>query len=181
MNVVRALVFSSSVALFACGGAQVQTPIATTPPKVTETKQESPPVVVDLGPRPEPVAAKPFTPPSVETFETKNGMKVWLASRHGLPLVSMSLVIEGGSSIDPSDKPGLMHITSDMLDEGAGKRSAMEISGAVSDLGASLSTGTGVDASMVSLTVLKKNFSSAFSILADVVAIVANPRLRHPK
>jgi len=82
----------------------------------------------------------------------------------------MSLVIEGGSSIDPSDKPGLMHITSDMLDEGAGKRSAMEISGAVSDLGASLSTGTGVDASMVSLTVLKKNFSSAFSILADVVA-----------
>lgn len=170
MKVFRSLFLSSCIALVACGGEQVQTHAGNKTAKATETKQEPPPVVVDLGPRPEPGPAKPFTPPVVETFQAKNGMKVWLAPRRGLPLVSMSLVIEGGSSIDPSDKPGLMHITTDMLDEGAGKRSAIEISGAVSDLGASLSIHTGVDASTLSVTVLKKNFSPAFSILADVVA-----------
>lgn len=170
MKTLRSLAIVSCLAFVACGGNQGPTHVGTKPVSTTPDAQaEPPPLVIDLGPRPEPGPAKPFTPPAVETFETKNGMKVWLASRRGLPLVSTYLVVLGGSSIDPADKPGLMYITAGMLDEGAGKRSAIEISGAVSDLGASLGIHTGLDASTVSLTVLKKNFGAAFSIFADVV------------
>lgn len=171
MKTVRTFLLSSCLALVACGGGAGATGTGSTvvKPVATDKAVEPPPVVIDLGPKPEPGPAKPFTPAAVETFETKNGLKVWLASRRGLPLISMSLVVAGGSSIDPADKPGLMHITTDMLDEGAGKRSAIEISAAVADLGASMGLGTGVDASSLSLTVLKKNFSAAFSIFADVV------------
>ncbi|HRI69282.1 MAG TPA: pitrilysin family protein, partial [Polyangium sp.] len=175
MKTLRSILLSSSLALVACGGSQLTQDHeyrGPTPAKKNETaqaKEEPPPLVIDLGPKPEPGPAKPFAPLPVETFQAKNGMKVWLASRRGLPLVSVSLVLIGGSSADPADKPGLMHIMTDMLDEGAGKRSAIEISGAVSDLGASMGLGTGVDASMVSMTVLKKNFGAAFSIFADVV------------
>jgi len=123
-----------------------------------------------LGPKPEVGPAKPFTPPAVDTFKTKNGLTVWLVERHGLPLVSVSLVLSGGSAADPPDKPGLTHITTDMLDEGAGTRSAVDVSSAINDLGASLSLGTANDASVASLTVLKNNFSAAFGIFSDVIA-----------
>lgn len=172
MKTLRSFLLSSSLVLVACGGGAGTGPanggtksVATN----SEKQVEPPPVVIDLGPKPESGPAKPFTPPKVETFELKNGMKVWLASRRGLPLVSLSLVMLGGSSIDPADKPGLMHITTDMLDEGAGTRSAIEISGAVADLGASMSLRTGVDATTASLTVLKKNIGPAISIFSDVI------------
>lgn len=168
MKTLRTLLLSSTMLLVACGGTGSTN--KTTPQVATNAEPpEPPPLNIDLGPKPEVGQPKPFAPPKVDTFQLKNGMKVWLASRPGLPLVSMSLVMLGGSSIDPEDKPGLMHITTNMLDEGAGKRSAIEISGAVSDLGASLGIHTGVDATTVSLTVLKKNFGAAFAIFADVV------------
>jgi predicted Zn-dependent peptidase len=57
-----------------------------------------------------------------------------------------------------------------MLDEGAGARGAIELSRAVEDLGAHLSTSADADASAVSLTVLKRKLSEAFAIFGDVVA-----------
>jgi predicted Zn-dependent peptidase len=103
-------------------------------------------------------------------FRTSNGITVWLVERHALPTVAVTLSLPYGSSSDPKTKDGVAHITADMLDEGAGSRNAVELSTAVNDLGASLSTGAGVDGTTVSLTVLKKNFSPAFSIFSDVVA-----------
>ncbi len=167
-----ALVFSLAL-LTACGAETVVTPNDPTKKQdvapVPERKPAEPTADL-LGPKPTLPAGRPFTPPAVETFTTKNGMTVWLVEKHGLPLVSASLVVRGGSSADPADKPGLMHITTDMLDEGAGKRSAVEVSSGINDLGATLSLGTSADASVVSLTVLKNNFGAAFSIFSDVVA-----------
>lgn len=165
------LSLAASITLAACGGETLVTP---NDPTKTETQQgpvaASKPAVDVLGPKPELPPSRPFTPPTVETFTTKNGLSVWLVEKHGLPIVSAVLVVRGGSSADPADKPGLMHITTDMLDEGAGKRSAVEVSSGINDLGATLSLGTGTDASVVSLSVLKSNFGAAFEIFSDVVA-----------
>ncbi|MEO7327496.1 MAG: pitrilysin family protein, partial [Minicystis sp.] len=56
------------------------------------------------------------------------------------------------------------------LDEGAGSRNAVELSTAITNLGATLSTGAGADGSFVSASCLKKNFKAVFEILSDVVA-----------
>ncbi|WP_437736263.1 M16 family metallopeptidase [Sorangium sp. So ce1335] len=123
-----------------------------------------------LGPRPELPEPKPFTPPAPVVLDGPNGVKVWLLERHALPIVSVSVTVASGSADDPRGQAGLAHITASMLDEGAGRRSALELSSAINDLGATLSVGARADGSVASLSVLKKNFASAFSILADVVA-----------
>lgn len=123
-----------------------------------------------LGPRPELPAPRPFTPPAPVVIDGPNGAKVWLLERHTLPIVSVTITVASGSADDPKGQAGLAHITANMLDEGAGKRSAIELSSAINDLGATLSVGARSDGSVASLSVLKKNFDKAFSILADVVA-----------
>lgn len=111
-----------------------------------------------------------FEPPAPEIVKLPNGMTLWLLERHTLPLVAVSVSVPVGSADDPSGKEGLASITADMLDEGAGTRSAIDVSTALQDLGVNLSTRTTLDGTLLSLTVLKKNFGQAFGILADVVA-----------
>ncbi|WP_437783570.1 M16 family metallopeptidase [Sorangium sp. So ce1097] len=123
-----------------------------------------------LGPMPELPAPRPFTPPAPVVIDGPNGAKVWLLERHTLPIVSVTITVASGSADDPKGQAGLAHITANMLDEGAGKRSALDLSSAINDLGATLSVGARTDGSVASLSVLKKNFDEAFSILADVVA-----------
>lgn len=115
-------------------------------------------------------APRVFEPPAPEIVKLPNGMTLWLLERHTLPLVAVSVALPVGSADDPSGKEGLASITADMLDEGAGSRSAIEVSTALQDLGVNLSTAVTLDGTLLSLTVLKKNFGQAFGILADVVA-----------
>lgn len=122
-----------------------------------------------LGPKPDLAQPRPFTPPAPVVFEAPNGIKVWLLERHTLPIVSVALALPWGSAADPASEAGLAHITADMLDEGAGRRDALQISSAINDLGASLGLGVRSDGSFASLTVLKKNFTPAFAILSDVI------------
>jgi len=96
-------------------------------------------------------------------------MTVWLLERRQLPLVSCDITVPTGASSDPKGKAGLAHVTARMLDEGAGKRGAIDLARALDDLGARLSTDANADASFVSLTVLKRNLGAAFAIYADVV------------
>ncbi len=123
-----------------------------------------------MGERPKLDAAKGFEPAAPEVFKAPNGMTVWLLERHALPLVSVSIAVPYGSAHDPKDQAGLAHITADMMDEGAGKRSALELSTAINDLGAQIGVGASVSGSVAQLSVLKKNFRQGFDILADVVA-----------
>ncbi len=163
-------------ALSACEPAAVPPPQPPPQPTATATAaRPTPSAAADpLGDKPALPKPKAFEPPAPVVFSVANGMQVWLIERHTLPMVSVTVTVPSGSAQDPADRPGLAHITADMLDEGAGKRSAVELSSAVNDLGASLATGNGADGSFAALTVLKKNWAPAFAILADVVA---RPRL----
>jgi predicted Zn-dependent peptidase len=123
-----------------------------------------------LGPRPEVPPPAAYAPPVPEVFVTKEGVTVWLVERHALPYLAMTFSIPTGSSSDPRGKAGLSFETADMLDEGAGGRGAIELSRAIDALGASIVTAATVDASTVSLSVLKKNIAPAFTLFSDVVA-----------
>ncbi len=138
------------------------------PPVAVAIPPAPPPDV--LGPRPETPPPTPFLPPTPEVFQATNGITVWLLERHQAPIVSCDLTVPAGASGDPKGKAGLAHVTAGMLDEGAGKLGAIELSRALDDLGARLGTDANADASFVSLTVLKRNLGAAFPLFADVVA-----------
>ncbi|HXX66606.1 MAG TPA: pitrilysin family protein [Polyangiaceae bacterium] len=175
-------VFRSS---HACRGALVACALATArcatsvpppapPPPPAAVPSASAPqpaasIVDPLGPRPEILPPPAFAPPSPEVFKTAQGITIWLFERHQAPIVSCDLTVPTGASSDPKGKAGLTYATAAMLDEGAGKRGALELARALDELGARLGTDTNADASFVSLTVLKKNLSKAFLLFADVV------------
>jgi zinc protease len=56
-----------------------------------------------------------------------------------------------------------------MLDEGTATRNALQIADEVAQLGASLSTGSSMDATTVSARSLSRNFGATLDLLADVV------------
>jgi predicted Zn-dependent peptidase len=117
-----------------------------------------------LGPAPA------VTPPVPVQRTLANGMKVLYVRQPELPVVSAVLVIRGaGTTQDPATLPGLASFTASMLDEGAAGKDALQIADALDLLGASLQSGAGWDAATVNLYVLKKNYTPALGILADVV------------
>jgi zinc protease len=107
--------------------------------------------------------------PAIEKRTLANGLQVWMVPSHKVPLVHLQLALKAGTGVDPAGKFGLSSLTADMLDEGAGNRSALEIADAVDYLGADLTTRATEDASYVDLHLPSAGLADALPILADVV------------
>lgn len=123
-----------------------------------------------------PDRSKPPTPgpapalkvPPIERRTLSNGLRVWVVSMPEVPVVDVSLVVRSGAAADPAGKFGLAHFTAAMLDEGAGKYSALELADAIEFLGASLTTAASFDASFVRLHTMTSKLDQALPLLADV-------------
>ena len=107
--------------------------------------------------------------PAIARATLPNGLKIVLSERHSIPQVNMTLLIDAGYAADQFAAPGTASLTLDMLDEGTTKRTALQISDTLSQLGAVLSTGSQLDVSSVSLSTLKDNLDPALDIFADVI------------
>ena len=70
---------------------------------------------------------RPLNLPPVREIHLSNGVPVFLVERHEVPVVQVNAIVRAGAGNDPLDKPGLASLTADMLDEGAGGKSALEI------------------------------------------------------
>jgi len=108
--------------------------------------------------------------PPIEKRTLSNGLPVWIVESHEVPVVNLTLIVKAGAAADPVGKYGLASFTSAMLDEGAGTRGALELADAIEFLGASLTTGSSMDASTVRLQTPVSKLDAALPLLADVVA-----------
>ncbi|MBX7248846.1 MAG: insulinase family protein [Caulobacteraceae bacterium] len=118
---------------------------------------------------PQPAAAVAPRFPAVERGVLSNGMKVVVANRPGLPIVSMSMAFNAGYSADQFQKPGTASLAMNMLDEGTRTRNSLQISEDLARLGAQIGTGSGLDASFVTLSALKANLDASLDLYADVI------------
>jgi len=114
------------------------------------------------------------TPPEVKfpTFQRatlKNGLKIIFVERHTIPVINFTLLLDAGYAADQFALPGTASLAMNMLDEGTRKRTALQISEELSQLGARLSTGSNLDMSTVFLSALTENVDAALDIFADVV------------
>jgi len=116
---------------------------------------------------PKPSAARTAQLPTPQSFQLANGLTVLLVPQTGLPLVSASLVVRNGGDANPVDKPGLAGFSAAMLSQGTATRSATQLAEDAAQIGASLSTGSTMDASTLTMSSLAKNFPAAISLLAD--------------
>ena len=124
---------------------------------------------------PVPGPGKPFAMPGVEKTTLPNGLRVWTVRQTQIPLVAYVLLVGRGASADPVGKDGLAAITADMLDEGSGNRSAIEMHESLARLGAQFDTDIGADATAISVTALSRVADQALAFIGDVAA---RPALR---
>ena len=112
-----------------------------------------------------PVAAKLPTP---NDTKLANGLRVIVASKRDVPIVSAELVIRSGTGNDPETLGGLASLTADVMTKGTKTRSATDIARQIEALGAELSAGAGADNSEVALASRADRIGEAMAIMADV-------------
>lgn len=107
--------------------------------------------------------------PDLQTATLKNGLKVILAQRKGIPNVTLDLMIDAGYASDQFAKAGTAGLAMNMLDEGTKTMGALQISDKLQTLGASLRTYSDLDASYVSMTTLKLTLEPSLDLFSDVI------------
>lgn len=121
------------------------------------------------------VGADPrFVFPAIIRHTLANGLRVCTVEHHSVPVITFTVQVAGGSGADPEGFEGLAALTADMADEGTGALSALEVSDALSRIGADYDVDVGGDATELSLTTLTRFASRGASLLADMVT---RPRL----
>jgi zinc protease len=111
-----------------------------------------------------------FKPPVPKRLTLKNGISVLVIENHALPIVAMRLVVPGaGAADDPAKKGGLASFTADMLDEGAGGLSAIQIAEETDRLGASLIVGAGIDDAELSAHTLTKTLDPTLDLITKIL------------
>ena len=117
---------------------------------------------------------KPGPPPAlklppIQKQKLSNGLAVWIVEQHEVPLAQVNLIVRAGSAADPAGKFGVASMTANMLDEGAGGKSALELADAIEFLGAQLATTSTFDYSAVRLSAPVAQLADALPLMADVV------------
>ena len=117
---------------------------------------------------PGPLRATRVNFPPFEVRKLANGLNVVLVSQNEQPAVSVRMIVRAGAAQDPKDKLGLAMLTSTLLDQGAGSRSAEQIADAIDFVGGILSTGAGTDLSYINAVVMKDSYPLALELMADL-------------
>ena len=155
---MKRLASIAAVMLFAAAGALAQ---ATTPDQI-----KSPPL-------------RKFSMPQPKRIALANGMVIFLQEDHELPLIKGSATIRGGARNIPAEKAGLHTIYGQSWRTGGTTaKTGDELDELLEARAARVETGTGPDASSVSLDVLKGDFDTVFPIWVDVLR---NPAFRQDK
>lgn len=117
---------------------------------------------------PKPDGSIAFTPPKIESFTLKSGLKVMFVERHDLPVVSVAVVEKGGAG-DWREPPGVLAFVGAMLEQGTKTRTALQLSDEFEEIGAKHGAWVGWDSGGAQVQVLSQNLDRALTLLADVV------------
>jgi predicted Zn-dependent peptidase len=115
------------------------------------------------GPNPE------FRFPEIVHHSLGNGLKVRTVEHPGVPLVTFVVQINGGLGADPAAREGLAAITADMVDEGTGSLSAIDVSDALARIGGEYDVDVGADATLFTLTTLARFAGRGAKLLSDML------------
>jgi len=110
-----------------------------------------------------------LTFPEIQEAKLANGMRLVVANRPTVPVVTMAMQFDAGYAADAGQKLGTASFALAMLDEGTATRSSLDIAAELEGLGATLGTGSDLDMSTVRMSALKANLEASLKVAADVV------------
>ncbi|HSG49051.1 MAG TPA: pitrilysin family protein, partial [Longimicrobiales bacterium] len=137
------------------------------------------PILLGLAVVPSQVRAQQAPPPPLPLQEVEfpefreltlsNGARAVVVTNTEIPLVTVNLVIPGGSAADPVGKEGAASMVAQLLTQGTSTRGHEEMAEAVDFLGATLGAGAGRDEISVTLGSLTGQLDEALALMADAV------------
>jgi predicted Zn-dependent peptidase len=126
-------------------------------------------VSVDRTQLPIPGADRPFHFPRIVTRTLANGLELRAVRHQSVPIVSIVLLVPGGSAVDPADAHGLVSMTTGLLDEGSRGQSALDIADRIARIGGDLDLEAGMDAVVVGLTTLDRFYETGLALVHEIV------------
>ncbi len=108
-------------------------------------------------------------PAEIEKFTLDNGLVILVREDHSLPVISMNVVINGGTRQENWFNNGLSELTSRLWVKGTQTRSARDIAQEVESWGASLNGFSGRNSLGVTINILSDNLKSGLDLLEDLI------------
>jgi len=118
---------------------------------------------------PGPLHAQRVNIPPVERDTLDNGLTILLMRYTKVPVVTLRLVVPGGSAADPEGRTGAASMMADLLREGTTSRSSAAIASEIDFMGGTLFAGAGLDYCAVTMEVMSKDFDAGLDLFSDVV------------
>jgi len=126
-------------------------------------------VTIDRTRLPIPGADRPFHFPRIVKRTLPNGLELRAVRHQSVPIVSIVLLVPGGSAVDPAASHGLVSMTTGLLDEGSRGQSALDIADRVARIGGDLDLEAGMDAVVVGLTTLDRFYETGLALVHEIV------------
>ena len=107
--------------------------------------------------------------PEVTQVELENGAILLLSPRSDIPMIGFTAILRGGAVTDPAGRAGLSSLVADLLEKGAGERSALEFASTVESVGGELFTFAGREAITIQGSFMSKDGDLMVELLADML------------
>lgn len=140
--------------------------------EVAEMKQDEikkTPSSFDRSIQPEMGTTPNLTIPDSWNVELNNGLEVYGIEQSEIPLVTFSLVIEGGHLHDDLNKNGVANLMSDILMEGTANKTPAELEEAIDLLGANINMFTTNESIVLRGNTLKRNFNETMALVQEIL------------
>jgi len=119
--------------------------------------------------RPRASAPRAYRFPTFTQEVLPTGLRLVVAPVEKLPLVTVLVVIDAGSTIDPAGKEGLAALTADALLEGTREFDGAQLTERFEQLGTAVESGADWDSAFVKLTVLSDRLEEATALLGEAI------------
>lgn len=118
---------------------------------------------------PAPAAPRPLQIAAPRQAVLPNGLRVIVAERRGLPLVTARLLVLSGAEADPPGAAGLAQLTAGLLTRGTRQHSAPAQAAAAEALGGTLVSDAGWHRAGVAITVTTPRLDAALALVAQAL------------
>lgn len=125
---------------------------------------------IDRSRLPVPGPDRPFHFPRIARRTLSNGLELRAVRHQSVPIVSIVLLVPGGSSVDPVDTYGLVSMTAGLLDEGSRGQSALDVADRVARIGGDIDVEAGMDAVVIGLTTLDRFYETGLDLVHEIVS-----------
>jgi len=116
-----------------------------------------------------PLEVNEFNLPDITEFTLDNGLEVVVIEQPNMPIISLDVILPGGSGAVSDNLAGLAGMTGALISRGTDNRTAQELAGTIEQIGGALGSGGGRDSLTTGVFALIDDADTAFELLSDMV------------